>query len=65
MPVTCLDRAILMRYTSIVARRGHAIMAAQGLVALGLVLGGITVEVAERRRQAVAAMLVRRAAERP
>ena len=40
-------------------------MAAQCLVALGLVLGGLTVEVAKRRRQAVAAMLMRRTAERP
>src|SRR5271166_4606229 len=40
-------------------------MAAQGLVAPGLVLRGLTVEVAECRRQAVAAVLVRRTAERP
>ena len=60
-----LDRAVLVRDAGIVARRRHAVMGTQLLVAPGEVLLGVTIEVAERRRQAVAAMLFRHAAERP
>ena len=40
-------------------------MGAQLLVAPGEVLLGLTIEIAERRRQAVAAVLLRHAAQRP
>ncbi len=60
-----LDRAVLVRDATIVARRRHAVMGAQLLVALGEVLLGNTIEIAECRRQAVAAMLFRHAAQRP
>ena len=60
-----LDRAVLVRDAAIVARRRHAVMGAQLLVAPGEVLLGITIEIAERRRQAVAAVLLRYAAQRP
>ena len=60
-----LDRAVLVRDAAIVARRRHAVMGAQLLVAAGEVLLGVTIEIAERRRQAVAAVLFRHAAERP
>ena len=60
-----LDRAVLMREARIVARRRHAVMRAQLLVAPRQVLLRVTIEVAERRRQAVAAMLLRHAAQRP
>src|SRR6266852_4749293 len=60
-----LDRTVLVRDTRIVARRRHAVMGAQLLVAPGQVLLGIPMEVAERRRQAVAAMLAWHTAQRP
>ena len=63
--VGALDRAVLVRDAAIVARRRHAVMGAQLLVAPRQVLLGIAIEVAERRRQAVAAMLFRHAAQRP
>src|ERR1700731_2460216 len=53
-----LDRAVLVCDASIVARRHHAVMGAQLLIAAGEVLLGITIEIAERRRQAVAAVLL-------
>ena len=46
-----LDRAVLVRDAAIVARRHHAVMGAQLLIAAGEVLLGITIEIAERRRQ--------------
>ena len=54
-----------MRDAGVVARRGHAVMAHQRRVALGDVFPRLGRKVAERRRQAVAAMLLRGAAERP
>ena len=54
-----------MRHPAIVARRRHAIMPAQRVVAAGQVRPGVGVEVAEGSRQAVAAMLGRRATYRP
>ena len=65
MAVRAFDRAVLVRDAAIVARRLHAVMAAQRLVAARLILPRIVVEIAEGGRQAVAAMLQRRAAERP
>src|SRR5437762_10171155 len=46
-----LDRAVLVGDTAIVARRRHAVMGAQLLIAPGEVLLGLTIEVAERCRQ--------------
>ena len=54
-----------MRDAAIIAGRLHPVMGAQRVIAPGQVLARIRVEVAERRRQAVAAVLARRAAERP
>src|SRR5205823_12609459 len=65
MPMGTLDRTILVRDTRIVARGRHAVMRAQLLVAAGEVRLSVTIEIAERRRQAIAAVLVRHAAERP
>src|SRR5437763_2017967 len=60
-----LDRAVLVGDTAIVARRRHAVMGAQLLIAPGEVLLGLTIEVAERCRQTVAAVLLRHPAQRP
>src|SRR6185312_8729107 len=63
--VGALDRAVLVRDAAIVAARHHAVMATQRVVAaceIGTSLGS---EIAERRRETVAAMLLRRAAQRP
>jgi hypothetical protein len=63
--VRAFDGAVLVGNAAVVAARDHGVMAAQVLVAAGQVLGGIPVQVAERRRQAVAAMVRWHAAERP
>src|SRR6266516_5595045 len=60
-----LDRAVLVRDAAIVARRRHAIMGAQLLIAPSEVLLSITIKIAERRRQAVAAVLFRHPTQRP
>jgi hypothetical protein len=65
MAVRAFDRAVLVRQTPIVAGRLHTVMRAQRLVAPGLILPCVLVEVAEGSRQAVAAMLQRGPAERP
>ena len=65
MAVWTFDRPILMRDTTIVAGRLHAVMEAQRVIAPGQILARVAVEVAERRREAVAAMLVRRTAQGP
>src|SRR3954447_19056936 len=65
MAVRTLDRAILVRDTQIVARRGHAVVAHQFRITQRLILRSLTRQVAERRRETVAAMLVRRPAEPP
>jgi hypothetical protein len=65
MAVRAFDRAVLVRDAGVVGRRGHAVAAHQRRVALGDVFPRVGREVAERRRRAVAAMLLRRAAERP
>ncbi len=65
MAMRALDCAVLMRQTRIVAARRHAVMGAQRLIASGEIRAGIAVEVAERGRQAVAAMLQRHGTERP
>ena len=65
MAVRAFDRAVLVRHAAIVAGRLHAVMGAQRLVAARQILPRVVVEIAEGRRQAVAAMLQRGAAERP
>ena len=59
------DRAVLVRDARVVAGCGHAVMAHQRRVAFRDVFPRIGRQVAERRRQAVAAMLLGRATERP
>jgi hypothetical protein len=59
------DCAVLVGHAAIVAGGLHAVMRAQRLVAERLILPRVVVEIAEGGRQAVAAMLQRRAAERP
>ena len=60
-----LNRAVLVCKSTIVARRRHPVMGTQLLVASGEILLRLPIEIAERRRQAVAAMLFRHAAQRP
>ena len=60
--VGTLDGAVLVGDAAVVAGRLHAVVGHQRLVAPGQVVPGGSVEVAERRRQAVAAMLAGRAA---
>jgi hypothetical protein len=50
---------------AVVAARLHAVMSAQRFMEVGLVLGGIALEIAKGRREAVAAVIPRRAAEQP
>ncbi len=64
VPMGTLDRAVLVGDATIVARRRHAVMGTQLLVTPGEVLLGNAIEVAERRRQTVAAVLFRHAAKR-
>jgi hypothetical protein len=51
------DRAVLVRQPCVVAGRRHAVVSAQDLVAARQIGLGVALKVAERRRQAVAAML--------
>ena len=60
-----LDRAVLVREAAVVARWRHAVMSTQLLVTPCQVLLGATIKVAERCRQAVAAVLFRHSAQRP
>lgn len=59
------DRAVLVRDALVVARRRHAITAAQFLVAMRQIDFGVGIEVTEGGRQAVAAMIERRTADLP
>ena len=59
------DRAVLMRHAAVVAGGFHAVVLAQRPVAPGHVLDRVLAQVAERRRQAVGAVLAGRAAEMP
>ena len=65
MAVGALDRAVFMREAGIVARRRHAVMSAQLLVAPRKVVLRSAIEIAERGRQAVATVLFRYAPECP
>src|SRR4029434_1669941 len=65
MGMGSLDRAVLVCQATIVARRRHAIVCTQRLVALSQILRCIGLEIAERRREAIAAVFLRCATERP
>lgn len=65
MAVGAFDRTVLMRHTLVVAGRLHPVMGAQRLVACRQVRPRVAVEIAESRRQAVAAMIMRRSPHRP
>ena len=63
--VRSFHRAVLVGEAGVVAGGRHAVVGAQGLVAVGEVLLRGTVEVAEGGREAVGAVLARYAAQRP
>ena len=63
--VGAFDGPVLVGNAQIVAGRRHAVAPHERFVPLGQVLLSASVQIAKRRRQAVAAMLVGRAAERP
>src|SRR6478735_7847515 len=65
MAVRAFDGAVLMGDAGIVARRRHAVMAAELIVAARQVCAGLGVEIAEGRRKAVGTVLARYATERP
>ena len=65
MPVRTLDRSVLVRDAGIVARRRHAVVGDESLVALRLIHLSVTIEIAERRRQAVGTVLFWNATQRP
>ena len=65
MTVGALDRAVLVADAGIVAGRRHAVMGAERFVALRQILLGVGAQIAEGRREAVAAMLLGNAAQRP
>src|SRR5271156_4404181 len=65
MAMRALDRAVLVREAGVVAGWRHAVMAAERLVALRQILLRVGIEIAEGGRQAIAAMLLGNAAERP
>src|SRR5271165_762106 len=65
MTMRTLDRAVLVGDAGIVARRRHAVMRAQRLVAARQTLRRVGVKIAESGRQAVAAMLLGNAAQGP
>lgn len=60
-----LNRTVLVGNALVVAGRRHPVVRAKLCVAPRLVLLGIGIEIAEGRRQAVAAMVKRRAAKEP
>lgn len=63
--VGALDRPVLMCDAAVVAARRHAVVLAQGVIAARQILPGVGVQVAEGRRQNVAAMVRRRPAQGP
>src|SRR6201987_5424948 len=60
-----LNRAILVRDTQVVAGRHHVVMSHQRLIAQRQIFLSVAVQIAECRRETIAAMLARRAPERP
>src|SRR6476620_11329172 len=65
MAVRAFNGAVLMGDAGIVARRRHAVMVAELIVAARQVCAGLGVEIAEGRRKAVGTVLARYATERP
>src|SRR5208282_6449024 len=65
MAMRTLDGAILVCNTQVVAGRYHIVMAHEALVASRHVLLRVAVQVAEGRREAIAAMLSRCTAKSP
>src|SRR5215475_5203230 len=65
MAVRTLDGAILVCDTQIVARRCHAVVTHELLIALRQVFRSVAIHVAECRRETIAAMLAWYAAEAP
>lgn len=65
MAMGTLDGAILVGDTAVIAGRLHAVMLAQRVVARGQVGTRLRIEIAERRREAVAAVLGRGTAQSP
>jgi hypothetical protein len=63
MAVPALDGTVLVRDAAVIAGRHHAVMCRQRGEPAGEVLRVIGTQVAERSRQAVGAMLVRRASQ--
>src|SRR5277367_5115884 len=65
MAVGTLDRTVLVADARIVAGRRHAVIGAERLVARRQILLRLGAQIAERRRQAVGAVLFGNATERP
>src|SRR5690606_9712554 len=65
MTVRALDAAVLVRGARVAAARRHAVVRTQGFITASDIVPRLPVEVAERRREAVGAVLRRRAAQRP
>jgi hypothetical protein len=63
--VRAFDGAVLVRKTGVVAGGLHAVVGDQRLVALRQVLARLRVEIAERRQQAIGAVLLGHPAQRP
>jgi hypothetical protein len=59
------DRVILVCHAAMVAGRRHAVVRAQRLIAFGQIRRRVLLSVAERRREAVAAVFLRCATKRP
>ena len=58
VPVWALNRTVLVRHATIIARRLHPIMRAQRLVTGREIDAGVATQVAERRRERVTAVLL-------
>lgn len=65
MPVLRFHRAVLVSLAAVVAAGVHAVVADEGIVALGDVLALVSGQVAEGGREAVGAMFLRCSAEGP
>ncbi len=64
VPVRALDRAVLVAFAGIAARRGEPVVGAEAIVRGGDVRLRLRIEVAIGRRQAVRAQLARQATQR-
>ncbi len=65
MAMRTLDRAVLVSDAAILVCRRHVVMGAERLAALCQILLRVGLEIAEGGGQAIAAMLLGRAAQRP